>query len=189
MKSDLFQLVIAGVGGQGVLFATEVLSRAGLGRGLDIIGSETHGMAQRGGSVVSHLKFGPARSPLVRRGAADLLYVFEKTEFFQNASFLRKGGVAVINAPDRSFIGEKLLSGLGRLGVRLLTVDAFGIAEEAGLLQSVNLIVLGFSAAANLLPLSLDDLKNATATVSPPQFKETNIRALLQGAQKAGSVV
>jgi indolepyruvate ferredoxin oxidoreductase beta subunit len=179
-----FQIVIAGIGGQGVLFATELLAQAGLAKGFEVIGSETHGMAQRGGSVVSHLKFGPARSPLVRRGTADLLYVFEKTEFFQNASFLAKHGAAVINAPDLSFIGAELLRHLSRLDMRMLTVDASRIAEKEKLLQSANLIMLGFSQAANLLPLGLEDLNNAVTAATPPQFRDANVRALRLGAEQ-----
>ena len=72
------QMILAGVGGQGILFATKIFSELGLKIGLSVTGSETHGMSQRGGSVISHLKLGSFHSPLIRTGSADLLYSFDK---------------------------------------------------------------------------------------------------------------
>ena len=96
-----FQLVVAGVGGQGILFATRLLEEAALARGLPVLGAETHGMSQRGGSVLSHFKVGPFRSPMVRRGTADCLLGMELTEAYRNAAYLRPGGLAILNClPD-----------------------------------------------------------------------------------------
>ena len=84
------QYVIVGIGGQGILFTSRVLGRVAIGKGLPVIGSEVHGMAQRGGSVISHFKIGGYRSSLVRTGQADVLMAFDQSEGIRNLPYLRE---------------------------------------------------------------------------------------------------
>ena len=86
------QIVITGIGGQGILFTSRILGHIALSRNEDIIGNEVHGMAQRGGSVVSHIKMGSFSSPLVMPGEADLLLAFDQYEAIRNLHFLKDGG-------------------------------------------------------------------------------------------------
>src|SRR5574341_1699737 len=86
------KFVVAGIGGQGVIFATKVLSKAALLCGERVLASENHGMSQRGGSVLSHVKIGSDQSPLIRRGTADVLLAFDRLECIRNLPFVRAGG-------------------------------------------------------------------------------------------------
>ena len=95
------QYIIVGTGGQGVLFTSKVLGHIAMTRGENILGSEVHGMAQRGGSVVSHFKVGSYASPLVKKGDADILLAFDQNEAVRSLDFLKNGGALVVNVHDR----------------------------------------------------------------------------------------
>jgi len=132
---DRQQVIISGVGGQGVLFVTRLLAEVAIRSGRQVMSSETHGMAQRGGVVVSHLKVGGFAGPLVRAGRADTMLVLKGDNLTLHRSFLRDNGWAVVNAPS-----PPENSG----GTRVSCLDADRLAKESGLLRVVNLITLGF---------------------------------------------
>lgn len=127
------QIVISGVGGQGVLFVTRLLAEAAIARGLSVMTAETHGMAQRGGTVLSHLKVGPWTSPLIRTGQADGLLALKAETAAAHGHFLRPSAWSVINAPETDADGT---------GPRVL-VDADAIADRIDDPRAVNLVVLG----------------------------------------------
>jgi indolepyruvate ferredoxin oxidoreductase beta subunit len=129
------QVIISGVGGQGVLFVTRLLAEAAIRSGLEVMSSETHGMAQRGGIVVSHLKVGGFAGPLVRAGRADVMLALKEENLSLHRLFLRDGGWAAVNAPSPPANGN---------GICVHALDADRLAKESGLLRGVNLIVLGF---------------------------------------------
>ncbi len=133
------QIVVSGVGGQGVLFVARLLAEAAIDRGLPVLASETHGMAQRGGTVTAHLKVGPFSSPLVRPGRADVLILLKEENAASHGSYLRPGGWAAVNA---AVPPPALAGGAPRV------VDADALARETGLAKAVNLIVLGRALAA-----------------------------------------
>jgi indolepyruvate ferredoxin oxidoreductase beta subunit len=132
------QILISGLGGQGVLFITSLLAEAAINKGLPVFTSETHGMAQRGGTVVSHFKVGDFSSPLIRPFQADGLLVLKDETLVQHGSFLRKGGWAVVNS-DRDLNIDK--------DTAAAAVDADKLAQEISSPKSVNLIVLGYALA------------------------------------------
>ena len=133
------QVVLSGVGGQGILFLSRLLAEAAIAGGFPVLASETHGMAQRGGVVVSHLKVGGFDSPLVRTGRADLLLVLKEENVALHRAFLADGGALIVNAPVPSDAGP---------GVRLLhAIDADALALSAGAPHAVNLVLLGFALA------------------------------------------
>jgi len=132
------QIVLSGVGGQGILFLTRLLAEAAIAGGFPVLTSETHGMAQRGGGVISHLKVGGFDSPLVRTGRADLLLVLKEENVVLHREFLADGGALVVNAPVPADAGP---------GVRVHAVDADALALSAGAPHAVNLILLGFALA------------------------------------------
>ncbi len=132
------QVIISGVGGQGVLFVTRVLAEAAINKNLSVFTSETHGMAQRGGTVLSHLKVGDFSSPLIRPLQADILVLLKAENLKQHNSFLKPDGWAVSNATD-GLIDES------QTAVR--TIDADALAQEIENPKAVNLIVLGFALA------------------------------------------
>jgi len=126
------------VGGQGVLFLTRLLAEAAMAGGLPVLTSETHGMAQRGGVVVSHLKVGGFHSPLVRTGRADLLLALKDENVGLHRGFLADGGALVVNSPVPVDAGP---------GVRVHAVDADALALAAGAPHAANLVLLGFALA------------------------------------------
>ncbi len=128
------QIIISGVGGQGVLFVTRLLAEAAMMKGFPVLTSETHGMAQRGGTVVSHLKVGDFSSPLIRPFSADGILAFKPESLALHAGFVKPGGWAVVNS-------NQPLQGSSELKITL--VDADILAKSIGNLKSVNLILLG----------------------------------------------
>ena len=132
------QILISGVGGQGVLFITSLLAEAAIRKGLPVFTSETHGMAQRGGTVVSHFKVGDFSSPLIRPFQADGLLVLKDENIAQHGSFLRPGGWAVVNSSKDMKINKNTTAS---------AVDADRLAQEIKNPKSLNLIVLGLALA------------------------------------------
>jgi indolepyruvate ferredoxin oxidoreductase beta subunit len=133
---DRARLVISGVGGQGVLFITRLMAEAVIRKGFPVMTSETHGMAQRGGSVISHLKVGVFSSPLIRVGAADGLIGLKTESLERHGHFLKPEAWACINADTDPTPSP---------GVDTRRIDADGLARRIGNPRAVNLIVLGFA--------------------------------------------
>ncbi len=165
------QIVIAGVGGQGVLFAARILYQLAHQRGENVFGSETHGMSQRGGSVLSHVKIGEFFSPLIKRGRADLLFGLQRDEGLRNLSMLREGGAAVINSPSLPEVE----------GIRLYSVDANQLAQKLGNPRVVNLILIGYAASKGLLPFNEQEVREAITMLTPPTLREINLKAVQMG--------
>ena len=132
------QMIISGVGGQGVLFITRLLAEAAILKGLPVLTSETHGMAQRGGTVVSHLKIGAFSSPLIRPGAADGLLSLHDETIAQHGAYVKTDGWLVINRSTGRGAADRDLT---------FICDATKIAREMGDPRSVNLVLLGFALA------------------------------------------
>ena len=132
------QLIISGVGGQGVLFVTRLLAEAAIKKGLPVFTSETHGMAQRGGTVLSHFKVGDFSSPLIRPKQADGLLALKAENLKAHKNFLKTDGWAVANSDDVSkSVAEMPLN----------QIDADSLAQKIGNPKAVNLIILGFALA------------------------------------------
>ena len=150
------QIVISGVGGQGVLFVTRLLAEAAIMKGISVFTSETHGMAQRGGTVLSHLKVGNFSSPLIRPGNANGLLALKADSFARHGYFLKPGAWAAVNSREDMIVGPEFSA---------YTIDAEILAQRIHNPKSVNLILLGFALAAisdkteNNLFCQLEDIK------------------------------
>jgi indolepyruvate ferredoxin oxidoreductase beta subunit len=185
-KGDVF---LAGVGGQGTLLASEVLCDAFLLSGFDVKKSEVHGMAQRGGSVTTHLRFGPkVFSPLIEPGKADLLVAFEKIEALRFAHYLRPGGAMVVNAqeiyPPSVATGQErypqdVTERLRAVTDRLHMVDALAVALSMREVRAVNIVLMG--AASHFLPLPEAAYEEAMTTRLPSKIVDVNVRAFRAG--------
>ena len=137
-KSVQQQIIISGVGGQGVLFVTRLLAEAAISKGLPVFTSETHGMAQRGGTVLSHFKVGEYASPLIRPAQADGLLVLRAENLAQHGAYLKNSGWIVVNSENN----------VEPVKVRnQAAVDADALAGKIKNPKAVNLIVLGFALA------------------------------------------
>jgi indolepyruvate ferredoxin oxidoreductase beta subunit len=174
-KTDTVNYVLSGLGGQGILFMTRILAEAALGKGLRVMGAETHGMAQRGGSVVSHLRLGEAQGSLVRAGTARFLLALDENEAYRNLPFLSPGGSLYASAPSSSFPRKEVKAYLDERCISHQALDATKAAGGLGAPQSANLALLGFFSAFDPQPLSHEDLRGTVARISPERFRATNL--------------
>jgi indolepyruvate ferredoxin oxidoreductase beta subunit len=180
--TDVF---ICGVGGQGILLASEILSDVALAHGLDVKKSEVHGMAQRGGSVVSHVRFGDkVHSPVIAEGEADLLVSFEKMEALRWVHYVSPGGTVVVN--DQEIVPSGLEQypdgvdeGLSERAPGALMIEALELANEAGHPRAVNTVMLG--AFSNYLDFSEEDWHAAIERRVPPKTVDINLKAFELG--------
>ena len=181
------QMIISGVGGQGVLLMTRIFSDFALQEGYPVIGSEDHGMSQRGGSVITYLKIGQFDSPLVRKGSADLLLSLEKNEAYKTLHFLRpsaagqQGGLGFINDSDAGFMNEQIRNYLMQRGIETHIVWANRIAGEMGSVQSTNIAVIGFASAHPRFPFPHEKLRQSIERVTPRQFREMSLKIFDKG--------
>lgn len=187
--SQTKSVMIVGVGGQGTLLASRILGSAMLQKGYDVKVGEVHGMSQRGGSVVTYVRFGEkVFSPVIERGEADVLLAFEQLEAARALPYLKSGGVAVVNTQEidpmpvvtgQAAYPQGLLEAMEEKGARVLAVDALELAERAGSQKAVNVVLIG--AMARQLEPDEGLWLEAVRTCVPEKFYELNERAFRLG--------
>ncbi len=190
-------IVIAAVGGQGALLAAKIIGRLAQNTGQDVKVSEIHGMSQRGGSVVSFVKFAnQVYSPTIEKGTADVLLAFEKLEGSRYASYLKENGTLILNTqeidPMPVIIGESeypqnLITRLRELDINLITLDALNLAEEAGTIKTTNVVLIGRLAQESEIPK--EEWLKAIKEIVPERFLEANLKAFSLGYQNKIEVV
>jgi indolepyruvate ferredoxin oxidoreductase beta subunit len=178
------QIVLAGVGGQGILFASRIFSELGLKLGLNVFGSETHGMSQRGGSVVAHLKLGNFYGPIIRQGTADILYSFDKKETYKTLRFLKDAGICFANLEDVGRFDQKVLNHLKNKKIIFKAFDANRAASKIGLVRSANIVLIGYSVGTGLVPFKHDDMISVLEKVSRERDIKMNLKVFEMGYQK-----
>jgi indolepyruvate ferredoxin oxidoreductase beta subunit len=183
---NTINMVLCGLGGQGILFMTKILSQAALRKGYGVLGAETHGMAQRGGSVLSHLRLGNVQSSLVETGAAQILLALEESEGYRNLPFLAPGGALFVNTSSRAFPREEIRGYLAEKQILCRGVPATSIAMAMGASLSPNLALLGYYSAFAQDPFHPGDLRETIAEISPDRFRDTNLNVFDAGFQRAG---
>ena len=182
-------IILCGVGGQGTILASKLIASAAMKREIPVKTAETIGMAQRGGSVFSHVRLGDnVASPLMARGAADLIIAFEPAEAVRQLSFLKPGGCVVVSArpvvPVSSMTGgpaydyEGIMAYLHARVENLVVVDADQAAADLGSAKCLNVVLLGAAARAGELGLTDADLREAIHERLPEKLWELNERAL-----------
>ncbi len=183
-------ILICGVGGQGTVLAAKVISQAAVSTGQKVVSAETIGMAQRGGSVTSHVRIGDeVFSPLIPNGQADLIIAFEASEAVRNIDFLKKNGTVVVNTKivqpttasltGKIFAADEMLSHLKKSGAKVVALDADQIARRIGSPKVVNMVLLG--AATKMGLISKDEILCAIKTLVKPDFYELNVNAVNEG--------
>ncbi|MBO7690071.1 MAG: indolepyruvate oxidoreductase subunit beta [Clostridia bacterium] len=182
-------ILIVGVGGQGTLLASRLLGRSLLAKGHDVKISEVHGMSQRGGSVVTYVRYGDAvASPIVEKGEADIILSFEELEAARWLPFLKKGGKIVVNTqqmdPMPVIIGaaeypEDVLGQIEAKGADVQRVDALSLAMEAGTPKAVNVALLG--AVARNTDIEKSIWEDTIRETVPERFLEQNLKAFELG--------
>ena len=189
--SAVTSVLLAGVGGQGVLLASEVLAEAAALAGNEVKKSEVHGMAQRGGSVVSHLRFGrEVFSPLIPRGGADFLVSFERLETLRYLDMLHRDSLVLVNdqrilplpvSVGKAAYPEDVEERLRLAGVRARFVDGQGRARAAGNAKAVNAVVLG--ALSALMSIERGIWEQALRRQVPARLLDVNLRAFALGRE------
>jgi len=181
------QMIISGVGGQGVLLVTRIFSDFALREGYPLIGSEDHGMSQRGGSVITYLKIGDFNSPLVKRGSANILLSLERNEALKTLHYLRpstngqNGGLGFINASDPNYMNDQIRNYLREKGIEIYIFSADSVAREMGSVQSTNIALVGFASAHSRFPFPPEKLRQSIERVTPPKFLEVSLKIFDKG--------
>ena len=186
-------ILICGVGGQGTVLASRIIAASAMEEGSPVHSAETIGMAQRGGSVTSHVRVGEeACSPLIPFGSADLLLAFEPAEAVRNLKYLRKGGAAIVNtAPTRpvteslrstGYDGKEMAAYL-REKCECILVDGEEACRPFGSAKFFNIILLGIAAGSGRLGIRQETLLGQIARQVPVRFLETNRNAFLAGVE------
>ena len=182
-------IMIVGVGGQGTLLASRVLGSAMLSQGVDVKVSEVHGMSQRGGSVVTYVRYGDkVYSPIIAQGEADVLLAFEALEAARYLPWLKPDGTVIVNTqqmdpmPVVTGVAEYPKDILGKVqeqGVKMVALDALGMAEQAGSAKAVNVVLIG--AMAKKLDLPKEVWIDTIQETVPPKFIDMNLKAFELG--------
>ncbi|WP_337400202.1 indolepyruvate oxidoreductase subunit beta [Congzhengia sp.] len=182
-------IMIVGVGGQGTLLASRILGAAAQNIGMDVKLSEVHGMSQRGGSVVTYVRYGEKiSSPIIEKGGADIILAYEQLEAYRYLPYLKQGGTMIVNTqktdPMPVICGtaeypENILEKIEQMGINIIACDALSLAKEAGNVKSVNVVLIGVLAKHS--SISKDDWLNAVNATVPPKFLEANLKAFELG--------
>ncbi len=182
-------ILFSGVGGQGILLASEITAYALLSAGYDAKKSEVHGMAQRGGSVTAQLRYGKkVYSPLIEPGKADILVSFELMETARYLPYLHKESRVLVNSqqikPPAVANGQiaypvNALDSITDQGIDVVVVDAFDIAQEAGEVKAANVVMVG--AMSTFLPMAVSVYEEIINTRVPERFREVNLKAFAAG--------
>ena len=187
-------LLVTGVGGQGVILASDIISEAALAAGYDVKKTDTLGMAQRGGSVISHVRIAPrVWSPLIKEGEADILLAFEKLEAARWGYYLRPGGVAIINnqaipplsisrGKDRYPTDEEITSIIKQRTDRIYLVEGTTQAKELGNIRTLNIFMLG--CISTFMPFKIQVWKESIGRHIPPKTVKTNVTAFDRGRKE-----
>ena len=192
MKKDI---LMTGVGGQGVILASDALAEIAMKAGHDVKKSDSLGMSQRGGSVVSHLRIAErVFSPMIREGKADFLLAFERLEGARWAHYLNKDGVAIVNdlaIPPLSVVGgassypsvEDVKDMLQRYAAKVYIIPATDIARDLGNPQVLNVLLIGFLSC--FLDIDEDSYIDDLSQRVPPRFLQLNLKAFSRGREEA----
>ncbi len=187
----VMNLFLCGVGGQGILLASEIISSACMNAGFDVKQSEVHGMAQRGGSVISHIRFGKkVHSPLIELGNADIVVSFEILEALRYLPYMNKETKVIVNtqkilpapvATGMDTYPADILDQLGQRGLPVFPVNAFDIAQSMGETRAVNMVLVG--ALSAFMPLDEKAFMLAIEKRIPEKIRKLNTDAFLKGKE------
>ena len=182
-------ILFSGVGGQGILLASEITAYSLLSEGYDVKKSEVHGMAQRGGSVTAQLRYGEkVYSPLIEPGKADVLMAFEMMEAARYLEYLHGKSTVIVNtqqilppavATGKMAYPENVLNNLTDKGINVVEVDAFGLAREVGEIKTANVVMVGAMSA--FLSMNPDTYLEVIGSRVKERFREVNLKAFEAG--------
>lgn len=183
-------ILLCGVGGQGTLLASNLLAECAMEAGFDVKKSEIHGMAQRGGSVVSHVRFGERIcSPIIRKGECDILLAFEELEALRWTEFLKPSGMVITNVQNilpmsvsagKSVYPKNITQLLAQMSVQTIAVDGIGKARELGNQKCLNVVLLGVL-ARQITQIKPEIWPEMIKRMLPAKLQELNLKAFNTG--------
>lgn len=186
-------ILICGVGGQGTVLASKIIAASAMDEGSAVHSTETIGMAQRGGSVTSHVRIGEAYSPLIPGGTADMILAFEPAEAVRNLSYLKNDGIVIVNSVPVKPVTESLMN-TGYDGTEMVAylknkcscvvIDAKKICEPFGSSRYFNIAILGVAAGTGRLGISKETILAEIEKRVPQKFIETNKAAFYAGYEE-----
>lgn len=191
---ETYQMVICGVGGQGILTISDIITIAAQKKGLNVLGSEVHGMAQKGGSVITNLKIGKnLNSPTIPIGTSKMLVGLEQNETLRYIKYLQPGGTVITSetvlfpitwkkdkeAADKA--RENIKDNLGKFDADIHFIDAEDLANQAGLALTQNIVLLGALSQVDGFPITDNDLREALKVRVPTKYLEVNLKAFELG--------
>ena len=195
-KSNNINCLLAGVGGQGTVLASKLIARAAMDKGLNVRTSETIGMAQRGGCVVSHVRMGGTiHSPLIPVGAADMIIGFEPAEAVRYLPYLKANGTVVVcknavkpvtdSLAKSGYRGDDMIAYLAsKIGAgKLVVVDGNAVTARCGTPRVLNTVLLGAAAQTGLFAFDVSDLEKIVEEIMPAKHTGANLCALRAGAE------
>lgn len=197
IETKEYNIVLAGVGGQGTLLAAEILGTAAMKEGLNVRVSEIHGMAQRGGAVVSDVRIGKdVLAPTVLDGQADVLLGFEPLETLRNLRFASEKTLVIMSddkvpptelaAKNKKYPKiEEIIEKIHRFTDKVVVVETRKLAKEAGSILAQNSVLVGALAASGEMPLKVESITEALQELVPAKYVEVNLKAFKLGLERA----
>ena len=192
--SEVTNIAVAGVGGQGIILASDIIAEAAVRSGCEVKKNEVHGMAQRGGSVVSEIRFGPrVRSPIIPDGEVDVLIALELLEGLRHAHRLRADGLLIANElrvspavrpPGAPPYPRDVLARLRRAAANSITMSAAKLAARAGNVRAANTVLLG--TLSRHVDIPLEAWQDALQACLRPALVDVNVRAFELGRRRRG---
>ena len=182
-------ILLCGVGGQGTVLASKLLAAAAMEKGIPVMSAETIGMAQKGGSVFSHLRMGDGLyAPMLSKNSADVIIGFEPAEAVRMLPFLSENGCVVVNQSPvipvtsvlktSSYDGSEMIEYLKKQIKNLVVIDGAAACREVGSPKTLNMVLLGAALESGALPFTVEEIKHVMQKRVKPQFYELNCRAL-----------
>ncbi len=192
IKDNKYDILIAGVGGQGTVLASRLLAAAAISQGSFARTSETIGMSQRGGCVVSHVRINSEKSSsIIPMASADMLIAFELSEAARSMPRLKKGGCCIVNTqiikPVSASLGtsrydiQEIKDYIDKNSAQLHYIDGYSLANKAGIVKAVNVVLLGAASAAGQMPFSREIIEQAIIENVPRKYSELNQNAFRLG--------
>jgi len=183
-------ILVCGVGGQGTVLASKLIAAAAMEEGNAVHSAETIGMAQRGGSVTSHVRIGDASSPLIPKGKCDMILSFEPAEAVRNLDYLKEDGIVIVNSvpvkptteslQDTGYDGKEMIAYLQEK-CNVIEVSSEELCEQFGSTRYFNVALLGVAAGSGYLGIDKDSIVKEIEKRVPPKFVETNVEAFWAG--------
>ncbi len=182
-------IVLCGVGGQGTVLASKLIAAAAMEKGLDVMSAETIGMAQRGGSVFSHVRMGDnIFTPMIAYKEADIIIAFEPAEAVRMLPYLKDGGKMIVSSrpvmpttaslSDSNYNGSEMIEYLKKVLDEVVVIDTNKACEEIGSTKVMNVLLLGAAVKTGVLGITLDEIKDIVKKKVPEKFHEINFKAL-----------